>query len=72
MISKEDDILIIEHWIQVLLTSYQYSPDKQINQYIIDYLNRLLTHDACFTELETICQYRKMQKYWLWKLHTTV
>ena len=63
---------IMEQWLQVLLLSYQTSPETQIVKYINYYLSRILSHEECQAIKQKHCQYLRMQRYWQWHLQQSL
>ncbi|NMP32224.1 hypothetical protein HII17_11655 [Thalassotalea sp. M1531] len=65
--TTENYLRTMENWLQVLLVAYQYAPEKQLSKYINYYLARIVNHEDCQASSSKLCQYHKMQKFWLWR-----
>ncbi|REL30585.1 hypothetical protein [Thalassotalea euphylliae] len=70
--SNTKALSIMEQWLQVLLLSYQTSPETQIVKYINYYLSRILSHEECQATKQKHCQYLRMQRYWQWHLQQSL
>lgn len=71
--TSDKQLFTLEHWLQVLLVSYQTNPNRQLAQGINDYLNQILSHeDSHYSSNDNgqakACQYHAMQRYWRWQL----
>ncbi|WP_448551439.1 hypothetical protein [Thalassotalea montiporae] len=70
--SNTKALSIMEQWLQVLLLSYQTSPETQIVKYINYYLSRILSHEECQAIKQKHCQYLRMQRYWQWHMQQSL
>lgn len=57
----------LENWLQVLIVSYQTSPNLATLKHILYYVERLIFHPECQENIERLSCYRKVQKFWQWR-----
>ncbi|WP_206483828.1 hypothetical protein [Thalassotalea sp. G2M2-11] len=65
--STDSTIIVLENWLQVLLSTYGHHPSQALAKIIHYYIGRVLKESDRSEQPFNKYQYLRMKKYWYWR-----